>query len=153
MIKGGMPPRTKAVVQKCSIPSSPNFFAIFWTVWSVTTFALTWRNAMQFTAHTVETALKVRNHCRSRLRLVHHETASWAGRAAISLPNIDGSAFDTRTLAGRAYMLSFLSLCRCPFCTCECTDSSARMLNSVAIWNLWPSLILRSRIWSGTLQT
>ena len=35
---------------------------------------------------------------------------------AISLPNIDGSAFDTRTLAGRAYMLSFYRFAGCPFC-------------------------------------
>lgn len=35
---------------------------------------------------------------------------------AISLPNIDGSALDTRALAGRAYMLSFYRFAGCPFC-------------------------------------
>jgi len=47
---------------------------------------------------------------------------------AISLPNIDGSAFDTRTLAGRAYMISFYRFAGCPFCNLR----MHRLVNSYA---------------------
>ena len=34
----------------------------------------------------------------------------------LSLPSIDGSTFDTESLAGRRFMLSFLRFASCPFC-------------------------------------